>query len=162
MIQIRPIQPHEWDQAKRVVYRVAHIVFNDPRTLEESIAYYEARHQLEDMDDIQKNYFANGGTFLVMFDGDDMICTGAIRQLDAETCELKRLWLLQSYQQRGLGYRMLMQLMDIARNMGYKRMRLQTDEEAQSRAVEFYKQIGFSQIPRYTDRTDDICMEINL
>ena len=162
MIQIRPIQPHEWDQAKRVVYRVARVVFNDPRPLEESIAYYESKHELKDMDDIQTNYFENGGTFLVMFDGDEMICTGAIRKLDEQTCELKRLWLLHEYQQRGLGYRMLSQLLAIARRMGYKRMWLQTDEDAQSRAVEFYKQIGFYEIPRYSDRTDDICMEMYL
>lgn len=162
MIQIRPIQPHEWDQAKRVVYRVAHVVFNDPRPLEESIAYHEAKHELKDMDDIQKNYFENGGTFLAMFEDDAMICTGAIRRFDGETCELKRLWLLHEYHRRGLGHRMLMELLEIARRLGYKRMWLQTDIDAQSRAVDFYKQIGFHEIPRYSDRTDDICMEIFL
>ena len=162
MIQIRPIQPHEWDQAKRVVYRVAHVVFNDPRTLEESIAYHEAKHELKDMDDIQKNYFENGGTFLGMFDGEEMICTGAIRKIDAETCELKRLWLLHEYHRRGLGYRMLNELLDIARAMGYKRVWLQTDAIEQSRALDFYKQIGFYEIPRYSDRTDDVCMEMFL
>jgi hypothetical protein len=79
MIEIRPIQPNQWSQAKRVVYRVAHVIFNDRRTLEDSIAYYEAKHELHDMDDIQKNYFENGGTFLGMFDDGEMICTGAIR-----------------------------------------------------------------------------------
>src|SRR5512138_864586 len=98
MINIRPIQPHEWTEAKRVVYRVAHVVFNDPRTLEDSIAYHEARHELKDMDDIQVNYFENGGIFLAMFDDDEMISTGAIRRIDDETCELKRLWLLHEYQ----------------------------------------------------------------
>ncbi len=162
MITTRPIQPHEWTQAKRVVYRVAHVVFNDPRTLEDSIVYYESRHELEDMDDIQKNYFENGGSFLAMFDDDEMICTGAIRRIDDETCELKRLWLLHDYQKQGLGYRMLNELLEIARDRGYKRMWLQTDIEAQSRAVDFYKQIGFYEIPRYSDRTDDICMEMML
>jgi putative acetyltransferase len=162
MIQIRPIQPHEWDQAKRVVYRVAHVVFNDPRTLEESITYHETKHELGDMDDIETNYFKNGGTFLGMFENDEMICTGAIRKINAETCELKRLWLLHEYHKRGLGYRMLMELLEIARNMGYKRMWLQTDEDAQSRALDFYKQIGFYEIPRYSDRTDDVCMEMVL
>lgn len=162
MIHIRPIEPHEWNEAKRVVYRVAHVVFNDPRALEDSIAYHEAKHELKDMDDIQKNYFENGGTFLAMFDGNAMICTGALRRWNGETCELKRLWLLHAYQNQGLGYRMMMELLSIARAMGYKRMWLQTDETAQSRAVEFYKQLGFYEIPRYTERTDDICMEMIL
>ena len=162
MINIRSIQPHEWTQAKRVVYRVAHVVFSDSRTLEDSIAYHEARHELKDMDDIQKSYFENGGLFLAMFDDDEMICTGAIRRIDDETCELKRLWLLHDYQRQGLGYRMLNELLKIARDRGYKRMWLQTDIEAQNRAVNFYRQIGFHEIPHYGERTDDICMEINL
>lgn len=160
MIEIRPIRPEEWNQAKRVVYRVAHIVFDDPRSLEDSIAYHESRHELKDMDDIQKNYFENGGTFLAMYDDGDMICTGALRRLDNETCELKRLWLLHEYHRKGLGYRMLQELLSIAKNMGYKRVRLQTDAEAQSRALDFYKQFGFYEIPRYTERTDDVCMEM--
>jgi hypothetical protein len=41
-------------------------------------------------------------------------------------------------------------------------MRLETDPIAQSRALEFYKQIGFYEIPRYTERTDDIAMEMVL
>ncbi len=162
MIIIRPIQPDEWTQAKRVVYRVAHVIFNDPRTLEDSIAYFESRHELKDMDDIQKDYFENGGTFLAMFDDDEMICTGAIHKLDEETCELKRLWLLHEYHGQGLGYKMLQELLSIAKEMGYKRMRLETDPEAQSRALNFYKRIGFYEIPRYTERTDDIAMEMTL
>lgn len=162
MIKIRPIVPNEWTQAKRVVYRVAHIVFNDPRTLEQSIAYHEERHELKDMDDIQRDYFENGGIFLVMFDDEEMICTGAIRKWDDETCELKRLWLLHEYHGQGLGYRMLNELLKISREMGYKRMWLQTDIDAQSRAVDFYRQIGFYEIPRYSDRSDDICMEMIL
>jgi putative acetyltransferase len=114
------------------------------------------------MDDIQKKYFENGGSFLAMFDDDEMICTGAIRRIDDETCELKRLWLLHQYQRQGLGYRMLNELLEIARDRGYKRIWLQTDVDAQSRAVDFYKQIGFYEIPRYSDRTDDICMEMML
>ncbi len=162
MIEIRPIQPNEWTQAKRIVYRVAHVIFNDPRTLEDSIAYFEARHELKDMDDIQKNYFENGGTFLGMFKDGKMICTGAIRKLDDDVCELRRLWLLNEYHGRGLGYRMLQQLLSIAREMRYKRVWLQTDPRAQRRALDFYTQIGFYETPRYSDRTDDICMEMTL
>jgi putative acetyltransferase len=162
MIEIRPVRPDEWTQAKRIVYRVAHVIFNDPRSLEDSIAYYEARHELKDMDDIQKSYFKDGGIFLAMFDNQEMICTGAIRKLDDKTCELKRLWLLHEYHGQGLGYRMLQELLSIAREMGYKRMRLETDPEAQSRALEFYRRIGFYEIPRYTERTDEIAMEMIL
>jgi putative acetyltransferase len=99
------------------------------------------------MDDIRKSYFENGGTFLGMFADREMICTGGIRRLDNGTCELKRLWLLNEYHGQGLGYRMLMELLSIAKAMDYKKIRLETDPVAQSRALNFYKQIGFYQIP---------------
>ena len=162
MIEIRRIKPHEWPAAKRVVYRVAHEIFNDPRPLEESITYYESRRELKDMDDIQKNYFENGGIFLVMLDGNEMIGTGAIRQLEDDTCELKRLWLLSEFHGKGLGYRMLQELLSFAREKGYQRIRLETDPVSQIRALDFYRRIGFYEIPRYTDRTDDIAMELPL
>jgi putative acetyltransferase len=162
MIEIRRIQPDEWPAAKRVVYRVAHAIFNDPRTLDESIAYYESRHELKDMDDIQKNYFENGGIFLVMTENDQIICTGAIRKLEDETCELKRLWLLTEYHGQGLGYRMWQELLSFARAKGFKRIRLETDPVAQGRALNFYQRLGFYEIPGYTDRGDEVAMEMEL
>lgn len=162
MTEIRPITPSEWITAKRIVYRVAYIIFGGTRPLEEFIAYHESIHELNDMDDIQKNYFDNGGTFLGMFENGEMICTGAIRKLDEETCELKRLWLLHEYHGQGLGYRMLQELLSLARTMGYERMRLETDPVAQSRALEFYKQVGFYEIPGYSERNDEVAMEIVL
>jgi len=165
MIEIRRIRfaPDEWAVAKRLIYRVAHAIFNETRPLEEMIAHYDSRGTLDDMEDIQKNYFENGGAFLVTTENDQIIGTGAIRKLDDEMCELKRLWLLTEYHGRGLGYRMMQELLTIARQRGYKRMRLDTDAATQSRAVEFYKRIGFHEIPIPNASPDeDIMMEMAL
>lgn len=163
MIEIRPIQEHEIPEAKRVIFTVAFDVFHESDTLEESIARYLARGKLREMDDIQKNYFNNGGTFLVTCDEDRIIGTGAIRYLEAGICELKRLWLLTEYHGRGLGYRMMQELFAIARRHGYRSMRLQTDKVVQTRAISFYKRLGFYEIPRYEgDDPQDMAMEIVL
>jgi putative acetyltransferase len=162
MIEIRRIQPDEWLSAKRVVYRVAYVIFGGTRPLEDFIAYHESIHELRDMDDIQKSYFENGGTFLAMFREGEMICTGAIRRWKDDICELKRLWLLAEYHGRGLGYRMLQELLSTSRAKGYRRIRLETDPVAQSRALEFYRRIGFCEIPSYTDRGDEVAMEMEL
>lgn len=162
MIKIRQIQPNEVPFAKNIIYQVAHEIFQDTRPLEESIAYYEARHELHDMDTLQESYFENGGIFLVMSNGDQIIGTGAVRKIDNEICELKRLWLLSEYHGQGLGYRMMQELLAFARGKGYSRMKLETDREAQSRAFEFYKRLGFYEIPRYSDSEDDIAMEMTL
>ena len=163
MIEIRRIEPHEWLIAKRIVYRVAHTIFKETRPLEDMIADFDSRGTLDDLLDIQKNYFDNGGIFLITTLDDEIIGTGAIRNFDGDLCELKRLWLLTDYHGQGLGYRMLQELLTFAREKDYKRMRLETDAVAQSRAVEFYKRIGFQEIPIPNATPDeDILMEMDL
>ena len=163
MINIRRIKLDEATAAKRVIYRVAHEIFKDQRTLDQAIAYYESRGELKDMDNIQKNYFENGGIFLVLEDDTQIIGTGAIRQLQDNICELKRLWLLTEYHGKGLGYCMLQELLAVAREMSYERIRLETDAVFQKRAVQFYKQIGFYEIPIPNATPDeDILMELSL
>ena len=163
MIEIRRIKPEEWLTAKQLVYRVAHVIFNDKRAIEESIAYGESNGWLKDMNDIQHTYFDNNGIFLVMTDDDQLIGTGAIHRLEDKICELKRLWLLTEYHSRGLGYRMMQQLLTFAREKGYERITLETDPIYQKRAVEFYKRLGFYEIPIPNATNDeDILMELAL
>jgi putative acetyltransferase len=162
MMKIRHIEPDEIAAAKQLIYRVAHEVFQDTRPLEESIAYYEARGQLHDLDELQKTYFDHDGTFLVLTENERIIGTGAIRKIDDQTCELKRLWLLYDYHGQGWGYRMIQELFSFARGKGYRRIRLETDQAAQSRAFELYKRLGFYEIPRYSDNEDDVAMEMVL
>ena len=162
MIKIRRINPDEIPFAKQLIYRVAHQVFQDTRPLEDSMAHYESQGQLHDIDDVHQTYFDNRGIFLVMTDDDQIICTGAIRKIDDEICELKRLWLLFEYHGQGLGYRMMQELFTFARTKNYQRMRLETDRGHQNRAFDFYKRLGFYEIPRYSDNEDDIAMERTL
>ena len=162
MITIRRIEPHEVSVAKDLIYRVAHRVFHDTRPLEESAAFYESRGELHDMDDVQQTYFDNDGIFLVMTDNDQIIGTGAVRKVDDTTCELKRVWLFFEYHGQGLGYRIIQELLTFAREKGYRRMRLETDRDDQSRAYELYKRLGFYEVPRYSDNEDDVAMEMVL
>lgn len=163
MIQIRPILPDEWAAAKQIIYRVSHIIFEDPRPLEEAIAYKESQGRLKDLDDIHKNYFENGGVFLVVTDNNQVVGMGAIRRLQDKMCELKRIALLFEYQGKGLGYQMVMELLRIAREMGYEKARLETAPAHQKRASVLYKRLGFYEIPKYQiSHPDDIAMEMIL
>ena len=162
MIKIRRIKPDEVPIAKQLIYRVAHQVFHDTRALEESMAYYESRGELHDMDDLQQTYFDNDGIFLVMIYDDQIIGTGAIHKIDDEICELKRVWLLFEYHGKGLGYRIMQELFTFAHEKDYQRMRLETDRDHQTRAFDFYKRLGFYEIPRYSDNEDDVAMEMIL
>jgi putative acetyltransferase len=163
MIEIRRIQEPQGEDAKLVIFKTAHEIFKEEISLDESIVKYSALGVLKDMDDIEKNYFNNGGTFLVTLDDSRVIGTGAIRFLEDGVCELKRMWLLTKYHGQGLGYLMIQELFAAARAKGYKFMRLATDGEVQTRAVSFYRGLGFYDIPRYgADDPEDIAMEIAL
>ena len=162
MIEIRPVQPHEIPNAKLVIFTVAFELFKGADTLEESIAKFSAQGKLSEMDDVQSNYFDNDGTFLVTVKDGRIIGTGAIKYLKDGVCEIKRLWLLTEHHGQGLGYRMIQELFKVAREKGYKIIRLETDPVFQKRAVEFYKQLGFYEIPRFGDDPDDIGMEFFL
>jgi len=162
MIKIRHIHRGEVPVVKQLIYQVAHEMFHDTRSLEESTAFYEGQGILQDIDELQQAYFDNDGIFLVMTDNDQIIGTGAVRKIDDDVCELKRVWLLFEYHGKGLGYRMMQELFSFAREKGYSRMRLETDQEYQNRAFNFYKRLGFYEIPRYSDNEDDVAMEMIL
>jgi putative acetyltransferase len=163
MITIRPIRPDESMVAKRVIYRVAHEIFNDSLPLEESIMLHEESGELKDMDNIQQNYFNQDGIFLITLHEQEIIGTGGIRRLEEDICELKRFWLLTEYHGKGLGLRMIRELLSFAREKGYTFIRLETDPNAQKRAVEFYKRLGFKEVPIANASDDeDILMEMPL
>jgi putative acetyltransferase len=114
------------------------------------------------MDDVQRAYFDNHGIFLVMLEDDELIGTGAVCRINSQICELKRVWLLFEYHGRGLGYRMMQQLLSFARVQGYRKIRLETDRNHQAHAYHFYKRVGFHEIPRYSENEEDAAMEMLL
>ena len=165
MITIRTIRiPEEVPAARRLIFEVVHFVYQDETPLEEAIAGYQNEGWLNEIDDIQRNYLDQNGTFLVTMDDETLIGTGAIRRLEPGVCELKRLWLRPQYHGRGLGYQMLNELMQVAREKEYQRMKLVTSAVYQKRAVDFYKKAGFRECPMYDTEPDpdQIAMEISL
>lgn len=161
MITVRPIHEEDVQAAKWVILSVAYNIFGFDGTLEDSIHHFLAAGKLKDMDDLQANYFKAGGTFLVALNGEQVIGSGALRRLDDQTAELKRMWLLDAYQGQGIGYRLITELFEFARQQGYARVRLQTSSE-QARALAFYRKVGFYEIPSYNGDLDEISMEFNL
>ena len=156
------LRPEQVAEAKRVIYTVAHELYHERDTLEESIAYYEAALTLKDVEDFQHSYVENGGVFLVITDIERIIGTGALRRLEDTVGEIKRLWLLPEYHGRGLGYRMMTRLLAFAREQGYAKVRLETSSSYQRRAYQFYRRLGFYEIPRLSDEPGDVAMELVL
>jgi GNAT superfamily N-acetyltransferase len=72
----------------------------------------------------------------------------ALRPIDEETCEMKRLYVRPEYRGSGLGRRMIVAIMDEARSIGYWRMRLDTMPKMDS-AQRLYASLGFRDIAAY-------------
>jgi len=75
----------------------------------------------------------------------------ALRRLDPNTCEMKRLYVRPSNRGLGLGAALVDRLITEARTIGYERMRLDTVESAMKNAVALYRRIGFREIAPYSD-----------
>ncbi len=118
----------------------------------------EKPHGFEDMEAELFQYREPTGTFLVLTDDERVVGTGAIRRLDDETCELKRMWFLPPYRGRGYGMMMSEMLLDFARAAGYRRIRLDS-AEILTAAHKMYLRLGFYPIERYNAGPATIFME---
>ncbi len=154
MIEIKPIQLHQIEEVKRVIVTVCNEIWQVP---EEVIRRYD---RMSDINDVQSHYFDNNGTFLLLIDSGRVVGSGAIRRLNNDICELKRMWFLKDYRVLGLGTRMAQMLLDFARIAGYKKVRLDTtDEQKQAQALKLYQRLGFYFIERYNDGPCTVFME---
>jgi GNAT superfamily N-acetyltransferase len=72
----------------------------------------------------------------------------ALRRLDADRCEMKRLFVRLGHHGGGLGRRLIERLIDEAKTIGYRTMVLDTLPRMQA-AQHLYADFGFRDIPAY-------------
>ena len=80
-------------------------------------------------------------------DGEAMGCV-ALRRLDTETCEMKRLYVRPPSRGKGIGRTLVETTIGHARRIGYKRMRLDAIRNMTA-AVGLYTSMGFEEIAPY-------------
>ncbi len=159
-MMMRPIRMEEAEEAAYLNIAVAYELMEPQMSLNEYAAEWEARGVLADMEDVQKNYFENGGVFLVMVSGGKIVGTGAFQGYAERACILRRIALLPKYRGQGLGYALMQELLRLAREMGYRKMCLWTDRYKTARAVGLYHRLGFIDVPHEGAYENELWMEM--
>ena len=90
-----------------------------------------------------------GKLLLAQLDGLPAGCI-ALRRLDEHSCEMKRLYVRPDFRGRGIGSLLMRRILSDAREIGYRRMLLDTLPFLE-RAIQMYRSAGFYEIPGYND-----------
>lgn len=89
----------------------------------------------------------DGIFFLARWNGSAAGCSG-VRRWSQGVCELKRMFVLESFRGKGIGRSLLEACVEAARKMGYRKMRLDTLYFMEE-ATNLYKSMGFIEIQKY-------------
>jgi GNAT superfamily N-acetyltransferase len=100
-------------------------------------------------------YRAPFGVFVVgrAGNGGAVVACGALRVLDADVAEVKRMWVRSDHRRRGLGATLLEALESHGRRLGFRALRLDTNA-ALTPAIRLYESRGYRAIGRYNDNPD--------
>ncbi len=101
----------------------------------------------DDLRDISGMYIDPGGAFVLAFAAGELVGMGGLMRHSAEEAEVRRMRVHPDFQRRGLGRRILAELEERARGLGFRRIRLDTTEE-QVAARRLYEGAGYGEVGR--------------
>lgn len=116
--------------------------------------YLTIQNYDDELKDLSHKYgLPDGRLYLAYRDG---VLAGsiALRKIDNENCELKRMYIKPAFRRNGIAKALVMRLIDDAREIGYRYMLLDTLPFLQT-AIRMYQQIGFYEIERYNNSPMD-------
>jgi len=102
----------------------------------------------QEMATLPGNYAPPKGCILLAEDSGRFVGCVALRPLEDQICEMKRLYVRSGYRGRGIGRMLACSVIDRAREIGYEKMRLDT-VATMSEARTLYYSLEFQNIKAY-------------
>jgi N-acetylglutamate synthase-like GNAT family acetyltransferase len=108
-----------------------------------------------DIADIEAHYLKRGGVFEIIEDAEgNLLGTCGLYPLSAETVELRKMYFAKTLRGRGVGKQTLQRMIQTARELGYKKIYLETASVLRE-AVHLYEKFGFQPTAeKHTPRCD--------
>jgi putative acetyltransferase len=98
---------------------------------------------------------------VVAYESDEPVACGAIKEFDANSMEVKRMFTLPEYRGKGVATKVLNALEAWAKELGYDKCVLETGKR-QPEAIQLYKKNGYKIIPnygQYAAMENSVCFE---
>lgn len=143
------------------VSAVRELFFEYARSLNFSLCFQSFEKELAELPGA---YSPPDGRLLLAAHGAQLAGCVALHQLEDEICEMKRLYVRPEFRGRGLGRVLAERVVADAREIGYKRLRLDTVEPVMRGAVALYRKLGFREIASYRENPIEgaLYMELEL
>lgn len=118
----------------------------------------------QELANLPGDYKPPDGRLLLCEHNDAIAGCVALRKLEPDICEMKRLYIRPDFRGKGLGTFMVKAIIQEAEAIGYKSMRLDTLPGRMDDAIALYRSLGFKEIaPYYTNPSPEtLYMELNL
>ncbi len=100
-----------------------------------------------DLDDIENVYINNHGDFLVGLQENEIVAMGAVKKFSETCAEIKRIRIRRDCQRQGYGQTILLKLIDLAAELGYTELCLDTLADNLP-AQQLFKKFGFKETHR--------------
>lgn len=135
-----PASAEDWAQARRLIEEYTAWLGVD-------LCFQGIERELANL---PGDYGPPGGAFFLARTTDGVPGCVGLRRLDADTGEVKRLYVRPEARGRGVGRRLARAAVDAGRALGYARLRLDTLGWMHE-AIALYRSLGFRPIPAYYD-----------